>query len=433
MAVPLLAVIVLLAGCGAPARTQRTVTPPARTAAVTRAARARAAAESFMRQMEAGRYQAQWSELAPLAQAQWPSEAARTAMLAAKFRGPAKIVSFTLGAAQPAPDWVSPENPSQRVAGGLEVPATVTFADPAALRPTGLLTAYQQQRLVILAPRHGPAQVVGEGPASLDAPVIEPTALPREVGAVPVLMYHVVAPFPNRSQWNSQYAYDLEYGLTVTPGQFADQMAYLAFVHAHAISLNRLADFLLYGLPLPARPVVITFDDGRESPYLNAVPVLARYGFTATFFVPSGMVGKFVRTLAGTNPQHYMSWSQIDTLASSGYWIEDHTLYDNVALWGLPAAEVAQLAGQTAATLARHTGRPVQFIAYSGLWPYPTSTGVGPSQTELFSELEQLGYVGGAVDARTDSDTQTTAGIWQIPRVRINPNEAGSQLSPWFQ
>ncbi len=430
----LLAAVVALAGCGTPASGgRRSVPPPVRTTAATRTARALALAESFMRQMESGRYQQQWSELAPLAQAQWPSEAARTAMLAAKFQGSSKIASFTLGAVRPAPVWVSPESPSQSAEGGLEVPVAVTFADPAALKPGGLAADYQRERLVIMAPAHGAPKILGEGPASLDAPLIEPAVAPQEVGSVPVLMYHVVAPFPIQSQWNSQYAYDLEYGLTVTPGQFANQMAYLASVHAHAISLNRLADFLLYGLPLPSNPVVITFDDGRESPYVNAVPVLAKYGYTATFFVPSGMVGKFVRTLTGTNPQHYMTWSQIDTLASSGYWIEDHTLYDNVALWGLPVAEVDQLAGQTAASLAQHTGRPVQFIAYSGPWPYPTSTGVGPSQTELFAELEQLGYVGGAVDARTDSDTQSTTEIWQIPRVRMNPNEAGSQLSPWFQ
>lgn len=40
-------------------------------------------------------------------------------------------------------------------------------------------------------------------------------------------MYHVVAPFPARSEWSTQYAYNLEYGLTVTPQQFGQQMAYL--------------------------------------------------------------------------------------------------------------------------------------------------------------------------------------------------------------
>ena len=432
LVVPLTATVLLVAGCASPGVARR---PPARgptPRTTTVAARAREVANAFMAQLKTGSYAAQWSELAPLAKEQWPSEAARSAMLGAKFQGASHITSFSLGPVGPAPTWVSPENPSQAVRGGMTIPVSVTFAGPAALHPTGVAADYRQERLVLVANGRGAPEVLGEGPASLDAPVIEPAQLPQESASVPVLMYHVVAPFPIPSQWNSTYAYDLEYGLTVTPGQFAGQMAYLASVHAHAISLNRLADFLIYGLPLPSNPVVITFDDGRESPYQNAVPVLLHYGYTATFFVPSGMVGKFVRSLTGTNPQHYMSWTQIQTLADSGFWIEDHTLYDNVALWGLSSSLVTQLAGQTAQTLAQHTGRPVQFIAYSGPWPYPTPTGVGPSQTVLFSELGNLGYVGGVVDARVDSDQQTTSQIWQIPRVRMVPNEAGTGLSPWF-
>ena len=94
---------------------------------------------------------------------------------------------------------------------------------------------------------------------------------------------------------------------------------------------------------------------------------------------------------------------------------------------------MARLAGQTAAQLEQHTGRAVQFIAYSGLWPYPSATAVGRPQRALFAELAGLGYVGGAVDSRIDSDAQSTAAIWQLARVRMNPNEPASALAPWLQ
>jgi len=394
------------------------------------AARLETVAVSFMQQLQARDYAAQWAELAPLARAQWPSAAARSAMLAAKFSGSAEIIGFSVGGPRPAPDWVDPENPSVRVAGGYQVPVAVRFANPGALAPAGVASFYQNLRLIFLP---ASSAVVGEGPASLDAPVIQPAQPPRLAAQVPILMYHVVAPFPVASKWSSGYAYRLEYGLTVTPGQFAAQIGYLASRGAHAISLTRLADFLDYGLPLPSRPVVVTFDDGRESPYQNAVPVLMRYGYTATFFVPTGLVGKFVTVRGGLNPQHYLSWTQVTQLAQGGFWIEDHTLHDNLALWGLPAAEVEQLAGQTAGVLEQHTGRAVQFIAYSGVWPYPNATQVGPAELALFRELGQLGYVGGAIDSRIDSDTQSTSGIWQLARVRINPNEPSSGLAPWLQ
>ncbi|MHB8332065.1 MAG: polysaccharide deacetylase family protein [Candidatus Dormibacteria bacterium] len=395
--------------------------------------RLEAVAAGFMQQLQERDYAAQWSELAPAARALWPSAAGRSAMLGAKFTGGAAITSYSLGGPQPAPPWINPEDPAQRIVGGYQVPVEVGFADPSSLLPVGVAAFYQQLRLILVATPGSSPQVLGEGPASLDAPVIEPIHPAPVTARVPILMYHVVAPFPLRAQWNSGYGYRLEYGLTVTPGQFAAQMRFLASSGAHSISMTRLADFLLYGLEPPPKPVVITFDDGRESPYQNAVPVLTHYGFTATFFVPSGLVGKFVTVRRRLNAQHYLSWAQVTTLAQSGFWVEDHSLYDNVALWGLPSAEVSRLAGQSASALEQHTGRAVQFIAYSGVWPYPNAAQAGPSQRLLFSELGGLGYVGGAVDSRIDSDRQSTAGIWQLGRVRMNPNESGRGLAPWVQ
>ncbi len=422
--------IALLAGCGQPTaagpRPTRSPSPPSVAQLV------EAAANTFMSQMAAGDYLAQWSELAPPARAMWPSEAARSAFLAAKFQGAAAVTGYRLGAPAPSSTWVDREDPAVQVAGAYTVSVQVQFSSAAQVLPSGVGADYSKLALMLIPQASGPPLVVGEGPCSIDAPIIVPPSPPTESASVPILMYHVVAPFPIPAQWNSTYAYDLEYGLTVTPSQFAAQMAYLSGAGAHAISLTRLADFLLYGLPLPPKPVAITFDDGRESPLQNAVPVLRTYGYTATFFVPSGLVGRYVTTRAGTNPQHYLTWTQIDQLAHSGFWIEDHTLFDNTALWGLSSSEVQQLAGQTGATIAAQTGIPVQFIAYSGLWPFATAAQSGPAETTLFQELAQLGYVGGAVDARVDSATQATGEIWQMPRVRVNPNEAGSALGPWL-
>lgn len=422
--------IALVAGCGQLAATRprptRSPSPPSVTQLV------ESAANTFMSQMVAGDYRAQWSELAPPAQAMWPSEVARSAFLTAKFQGSAAVTGYQIGAPTPASTWVDREDPAVQVTGAYAVPVQVEFSSPAQVLPAGVAADYSKLALMLVPRASGPPLVVGEGPSSIDAPVIVPPSPPAESASVPILMYHVVAPFPNPTQWNSTYAYDLEYGLTVTPSQFAAQMAYLSGAGAHAISLTRLADFLLYGLPLPPKPVAITFDDGRESPLQNAVPVLRSYGYTATFFVPSGLVGRYVTTLAGTNPQHYLTWTQIDQLAHTGFWIEDHTLFDNTPLWGLPSSEVQKLAGQTGAAIAAQTGVPVQFIAYSGPWPFASATQSGPAETTLFQELAQLGYVGGAVDARVDSAAQATGEIWQMPRVRMNPNEAGAALAPWL-
>jgi peptidoglycan/xylan/chitin deacetylase (PgdA/CDA1 family) len=48
---------------------------------------------------------------------------------------------------------------------------------------------------------------------------------------------------------------------------------------------------------LPARPVVITFDDGSRDCLEHAVPALLAHGFTATFFIVGGLVGSTTRWL----------------------------------------------------------------------------------------------------------------------------------------
>jgi peptidoglycan/xylan/chitin deacetylase (PgdA/CDA1 family) len=438
----------LVASCSAPALPRSKGTPSAGVSALPSptpglAAVATTLAAQFGRQLASGQYVAQWSELAPYARSLWPSDSARTAMLTTKFSGAARLTSVLTERAHAAGSWTSPEDPAFSVAHTYVADITTEFASPTAMQPAGVAALFRSLQLVMevqlpLTPQvrpqsaSAPVLVLGEGPASLDAPVITPPSPPHLSTRVPILMYHVVSPFPVPSQWSSLYAYDLEYRLTVTPAQFRQQMAYLSTTGADAISLPRLADFLLYQLPLPANPVVITFDDGREGPAVYAVPMLRQFGFTATFFVSTGLVGKQVVNAAGMNPQSYLSWSQVDQLAAGGFWVEDHTLLDNHQLWGAPLAEVQQLAESTAQTLSQHTDQPVQFIAYSGLWPFSSAQQVGPQEVRLFGELEQLGYVAGLIDARTDSEAQSTALIWQLARIRMNPNEPASSLAAWL-
>ena len=438
----------VVAGCGAPALpltrgTPRTGVSALPSPATSLAAIASTLAAQFGRQLASGEYLAQWPELTPYARSLWPSASARSAMLTAKFSGASRLISAVTEPAHAGGGWTSPEDPAYSVADTYVATITLEFASPTAMQPAGVADLLRSLQLVMqvqspFAPQlrphsaSAPVLVVGEGPASLDAPVITPPGPLQVAARVPILMYHVVAPFPVRSEWSTQYAYNLEYGLTVTPQQFGQQMAYLSARGVDAISLPRLADFLFYQLPLPAHPVVITFDDGREGVAVYAVPVLKQYGFTATFFVPTELVGRQVATAAGMNPQSYLSWSQLAQLAAGGFWIEDHSLLDNQRLWGLSPAHVQQLTGSTAQTLALQTGQPVQFIAYTGLWPYPTAQQVGPQEVKLFGELGQLGYVGGLIDARTNSEAQSTQLVWQLARIRINPNQAASSLSAWL-
>jgi peptidoglycan/xylan/chitin deacetylase (PgdA/CDA1 family) len=385
-----------------------------------------ALANAFVGQFAAGEYALQWGELAPQAQAMWPSSAARAAMLANKFAH-AEILSISLGTPTLESTWTVPEHPDERHANVWSLPLHVRFASPQSLRPVGVAALFSMSPLQIVTNHAtGRAAVVGEGPASMDAPIIIPPTIPALGVDVPILMYHLIDQIPPRSIEPSNYGWQLEMGLTTLPGAFDAQMAYLMSIHATSISLQHLADALLYGLPLPRHPVVITFDDGRLSPWTNAVPVLRRDGYTAVFFPCTGLLG------GRTGPQTYMTTTDIQELAASGFSVEDHTINDAVNLFSAGAGTVYKLTDRTKTVLENLSGAPVQFIAYSGVWPWPHANQGATHETSLFATLAGYGYVGGVLDVRVNSATDSGAMLWQLPRVRIGLSTTPAWFAHWF-
>lgn len=384
----------------------------------------RSQAAVFVHRFIARDFRAQWTQLSRTARGDWPSQSARTRTLERKFpKG--LIVGGTVGKPVHGGTWISPDRPDQTVSGGWRVPVTIKLRPGRDLRPSGVFALYRHLDLYLSAASTGQrVSIDGEGPASPDAPIIDLAQSPRIRVRVPILMYHRVGSYPVPYQWTTNYGYQIEYGLTVPTLQFAREMQYLSGHGYHAISLPRLADALLYGLPLPSKPVALTFDDGRESPWFHAVPILRRYGFTATFFVCSGFIGHTNQTSNHLNVQRYLTWKQVRQLALSGFWIEDHGQKDINALWGLPIPLLRTEVRQSAELLVAHTHRPIQFIAYTGaLWPYPKASESGPLERSLFARLAGFGYVGAAVDSRMPSTNESSTQLFQLPRIRVTPGE----------
>ena len=95
---------------------------------------------------------------------------------------------------------------------------------------------------------------------------------------VPVLMYHEFVQSPQ----------DRALGETVmTYASFEEQMAYLAREGYTTLSMNELVEYLKGKREVPAKSVVLTFDDGWKS-QLGALPTLEKYGMKASFWVITG-------------------------------------------------------------------------------------------------------------------------------------------------
>src|SRR6478752_6109976 len=93
------------------------------------------------------------------------------------------------------------------------------------------------------------------------------------------LMYHELEQ-AGRSLCRSENGY-VRYVVAVEA--FRDQMRAIARAGLRGTSVGEALDG-------SARCVAITFDDGCESDYLIAAPVLLEFGFTATFYVVSGFI-----------------------------------------------------------------------------------------------------------------------------------------------
>ena len=141
---------------------------------------------------------------------------------------------------------------------------------------------------------------------------------PRSGLAVPILMYHQVMRDPPAAF--RKYA--------VTPATFAAQMRWLTLAGYTSISLDQLLAHRSAGTPLPRRPVVITFDDGYQAAVDHAVPILRAHGFTATFYLVAGLIGKSSRWLAHERgiDLPLVDWSTARDLCAAGFSCGAHTM-----------------------------------------------------------------------------------------------------------
>ncbi len=127
---------------------------------------------------------------------------------------------------------------------------------------------------------------------------------PLYKGAIPVLAYHGI------NARNDVYS--------VSRRSFAAQMEMLYRAGFRTVSIEQYVRFLRGDLKgLPARPLLITFDDGRLDSYRGADLALARYGFRATMFVIAGEAEK--------GESFYLNWEELRRMSESGRWdVQEH-------------------------------------------------------------------------------------------------------------
>lgn len=129
----------------------------------------------------------------------------------------------------------------------------------------------------------------------------------RSVNA-PVFMYHHVGDLPKKLD---RYRKDL----TVSTADFKDQIKYLSDNGYQCISTVDLYKYQLGEIDLNKKPCVITFDDGFDDAFQNAIPVLVENKMVGSFAIITQYVG---------NPE-YASWDTISNAQKQGMDIISHS------------------------------------------------------------------------------------------------------------
>lgn len=161
-----------------------------------------------------------------------------------------------------------------------------------------------------------------------------------ETKALPVIYYHSIQALPNNE-------------LGMPPEQFETQMTYLAKEGYHSISATQLYDYYYNKGTLPTRPILITFDDGYMDNYSVALPIMKKYGFTATLFLIVNKVGDM----------NCLTWKEVKELAQNGWDIQSHTL-THLDLTTLSPKTLQHELVDSKAALEKQLDKPVHFFAY---------------------------------------------------------------------
>jgi peptidoglycan/xylan/chitin deacetylase (PgdA/CDA1 family) len=191
---------------------------------------------------------------------------------------------------------------------------------------------------------------------------------------IDILMYHQVGRFAPMREHRSTYC---------RVERFAAQMAYLARFGYRVLTMEEVLACVLGSQPTPARAVALTFDDGYESFFEHAWPVLQRHNFPAIVYVITGLIGRRAEWFAtdGREMPALMSASRIRQLRREGVQFGSHG-ESHLRLAGQEPQRVRRELEGSKARLEDILGEPVSHFCY----PY------GSHDLQAVAAAAQAGY-----------------------------------------
>jgi peptidoglycan/xylan/chitin deacetylase (PgdA/CDA1 family) len=241
-------------------------------------------------------------------------------------------------------------------------------------------------------PSHGRAK------AAEPSSVAPAGATQRRVDAVPILMYHVIAPPPPGASFP---------GLYVAPAQFRAQMRALERAGWHGVTMDQVLAHWRRGTPLgPGRPIVLTFDNGYRSQYTKAMPVLRALGWAGVENIQ----------LTGLPPsQGGLTRRQVRGLLDAGWELDTQGL-SHADLGRLGAAARHAEIADARRILRQRYGVPVNWFCYPS----------GQYDATVIAAVRRAGYVGSTTVV--PGWARRTGNTYRLPRLRVLGGTSGPAL-----
>lgn len=198
-----------------------------------------------------------------------------------------------------------------------------------------------------------------------------------------ILAYHMVDSYPY-------------FGATrVRPRDFEKQVQ---LIRSLGVPVRNLTNYL--NTPCDKRGVALTFDDGFESAFRYAFPILERYNMTATVFVIAGYIGQYnTWDVSFGKRARLMNWDHIRQLQHAGWEIGSHTLTHKDLTVLLPTQRKRELIDSKQLI-------EQQLKCCSSILSYP----FGNTDSRTIKDSKAAGYQGGVVmtEASTECDPEYT-------------------------
>ncbi len=206
--------------------------------------------------------------------------------------------------------------------------------------------------------------------------------------SLPIVMYHGIS--EDVDAWGDY---------VISPAQLEADLAYL---QQNGYTTVTVADLIAYvddGVPLPDRPVMLTFDDGYYNNYLYAYPLLRQYGMRAVIS-PIVRWSEFYSDKVDQQDRpaySHITWEQMRQMADDGtVEIQNHS-YDMHYSDGAHRKGVTRRQGETEeqyrAVLTQDVGQ-AQTLLYdnAGITPTTFTYPFGAISRQTDEVLRQMGY-----------------------------------------